>query len=141
MLNLGMNLQRLAAKQVEFTPASLFNNGEAGVWYDPSAASGSLDWRRNLLEYTESFDNSAWTIENTSISSNQTAAPDGTNSAGEVEEANTTGTVHFVTRSLVSNTGVISFSAYWKANDRSFTGLTLCSYMAVTTYWFSLYVT
>ena len=36
MLNLGMNLQRLAAKQVEFTPASLFNNGEAGVWYDPS---------------------------------------------------------------------------------------------------------
>ena len=38
MLNLGMNLQRLAVKQVEFTPASLFNNGEAGVWYDPSAA-------------------------------------------------------------------------------------------------------
>ena len=37
MLNLGMNLQRLAAKQVEFTPASLFNKGEAGVWYDPSS--------------------------------------------------------------------------------------------------------
>ena len=32
-----MNLQRLAAKQVEFTPASLFNKGEAGVWYDPSS--------------------------------------------------------------------------------------------------------
>jgi len=38
MLNLGMNLQRLAVKGgLQFTPASLFNNGEAGVWYDPSS--------------------------------------------------------------------------------------------------------
>lgn len=58
----GLGVNRLGAtNQKPFSPASLFNNGEAGVWYDPSAASGSLDWRRNLLQYTESFDNSYWT--------------------------------------------------------------------------------
>ena len=83
MLNLGMNLQRLAVKGgLQFTPASLFNNGEAGVWYDPSAASGSLDWRRNLLEYTESFDNSYWTKgSNSTLTPNYGAAPDGNQTA------------------------------------------------------------
>ena len=58
----GLGVNRLGAtNQKPFSPASLFNNGEAGVWYDPSAASGSLGWRKNLLEYTESFDNSYWT--------------------------------------------------------------------------------
>ena len=57
MFGLGVNRLGFTANQKLFSPASLFNNGEAGVWYDPSAASGSLDWRKNLLEYTESFDN------------------------------------------------------------------------------------
>ena len=78
MLNLGMNLQRLAVKGgLQFTPASLFNNGEAGVWYDPSAASGSLDWRKNLFEYTESFDNSYWTPTRGNISAASIIDPTG----------------------------------------------------------------
>ena len=57
----GLGVNRLGAtNQKPFSPASLFNNGEAGVWYDPSAASGSLDWRKNLLEYTEQFNNDYW---------------------------------------------------------------------------------
>ena len=62
MLNSGVSLQRLATKAgVGFTPKKLFSNGEAGVWYDPSDVEASLTWRRNLLEYTESFDNSYYT--------------------------------------------------------------------------------
>ena len=61
MLNTGISLQRLATKAgVGFTPKKLFSNGEAGVWYDPSDVEASLTWRRNLLEYTESFDVSPW---------------------------------------------------------------------------------
>ena len=57
----GLGVNRLGAtNQKPFSPASLFNKGEAGVWYDPSAASGSLDWRKNLLEYTEQFNNDYW---------------------------------------------------------------------------------
>jgi hypothetical protein len=39
--------------------AALFANNEPGVWYDPSQAA-NLDWRRNLLTFTEQFDNAAW---------------------------------------------------------------------------------
>jgi hypothetical protein len=54
--NVGGHLHGLG-----FTPKKLFSNGEAGVWYDPSDVEASLTWRRNLLEYTESFDNSYYT--------------------------------------------------------------------------------
>ena len=54
--------------------------------------------RTNVLAYSEEFGN--WTRQNVSISSNQTAAPDGTNTADKVEEQNTNNTFHFVTRSL-----------------------------------------
>jgi len=34
----GLGVNRLGAtNQKPFSPASLFNNGEAGVWYDPSS--------------------------------------------------------------------------------------------------------
>ena len=80
--------------------------------------------RTNVLAYSEEFGN--WTRQNVSISSNQTAAPDGTNTADKVEEQNTNNTFHFVTRSLLgSSAGVKTFSAYVKADERSFAGLTL----------------
>jgi len=121
-----MNLQRLAAKQVEFTPASLFNKGEAGVWYDPSAASGSLDWRKNLLEYTESFAESYWTTkQNVIVRGNQIVSPDGTNTADKVEEGSTNNTFHFVGAALTTSAGVKTFSTYFKAGERDFAALTL----------------
>jgi hypothetical protein len=42
-----------------FSPSSLFAAGEPGVWYDPSDVA-NLNWRRNLLTYSEQFDNAAW---------------------------------------------------------------------------------
>ncbi len=86
MLNTGISLQRLATKAgVGFTPKKLFSNGEAGVWYDPSDVEASLTWRRNLLEYTEAFDNSAWIkTGTTSVTSNAGVAPNGTQTADRV---------------------------------------------------------
>jgi hypothetical protein len=42
-----------------FSPSALFAANEPGVWYDPSDVA-NLAWRRNLLTYSEQFDNSVW---------------------------------------------------------------------------------
>jgi len=61
-----------------FSPLSLFAASEPGVWYDPSDVA-NLNWRRNLLTFTEQFDNAAWTkVSGVTVSSNTDTAPDGT---------------------------------------------------------------
>lgn len=93
MLNTGISLQRLATKAgVGFTPKKLFSNGEAGVWYDPSDVEASLTWRRNLLEYTESFDNSYYTgyFQKPTFTTGQ-ADPLGGNNAMKWNASTTTG--------------------------------------------------
>jgi len=95
----GLGVNRLGAtNQKPFSPASLFNNGEAGVWYDPSAASGSLDWRKNLLEYTESFDNGYWVKTNSSITANGATAPNGTATADKLTENSSANSVIMLTK-------------------------------------------
>ena len=90
MLNTGISLQRLATKAgVGFTPKKLFSNGEAGVWYDPSDVEASLTWRRNLLEYTESLDNSYYIKANgLTVTANAGVAPDGSQTADRLNFAN-----------------------------------------------------
>ena len=82
MFGLGVNRLGVTNQATIFTPASLFNNGEAGVWYDPSAASGSLDWQRNLLEYTESFYQN-WNLQSGTVRTANQTAPDGTSTASK----------------------------------------------------------
>lgn len=54
-----------------FSPYSLFASGEQGVWYDPSDLTPEkVSWRRNLLTYSQDFENAAWTKTNSSILSN-----------------------------------------------------------------------
>jgi len=60
----------------EFSPASLFTSGVQGAWYDPSDV--LLNWRYNLLTYTQQFDNAAWTKSTATVTANATTAPDGT---------------------------------------------------------------
>ena len=81
--------------------------------------------RSNLLEQSEAFDNAYWSKENTNVTSDQTVAPDGTNSADKIIEANTTNTFHFVTKSMSLSAGVKTFSAYFKKAERGFAALTL----------------
>ena len=124
----NISVKELTGGQVSGTPllrTAAIN--EPRLEYDASGnALGLLieEARTNVLAYSEEFGN--WTGQNVSISSNQTAAPDGTNTADKVEEQNTNNTFHFVTRSLWgSSAGVKTFSAYVKADERSFGGLTL----------------
>jgi hypothetical protein len=42
-----------------YSPYTLFSVGEQGVWFDPSDVA-NLNWRRNLLTYTEQFTASPW---------------------------------------------------------------------------------
>ncbi len=115
----GLGVNRLGAtNQKPFSPASLFNNGEAGVWYDPSAASGSLDWRKNLLEYTESFDNSYWNKANATVTANFTTAPDGTQTADKIQFTVTAYASVFATKSVVSGSSY-TLSVFAKAGNIS----------------------
>jgi hypothetical protein len=62
-----------------YSPANLFSVGEPGVWFDPSDVA-NLNWRRNLLTWTEQFDNAAW------------VKADATFASGELTESATTAT-------------------------------------------------
>ncbi|MFZ9080785.1 MAG: phage head spike fiber domain-containing protein, partial [Alphaproteobacteria bacterium] len=64
-----------------FSPADLFANGEQGAWYDPTDV--NINWRRNLLEYTEEFDQGVWIKDGvgTVVTPDQALAPNGTMTA------------------------------------------------------------
>ena len=65
---------------------ALFGAGEQGVWLDPSDVA-NVAWRRNLLLYSEQFDNAAWNKIATgtgvapSVTANAILAPDGSMTA------------------------------------------------------------
>ena len=104
------------------------DTNEPRLEYDASGQPLGLlieEQRSNLLHQSEAFDNSYWSKENTNVTSDQTVAPDGTNSADKIIEANTTNTFHFVTKSMSLSAGVKTFSAYFKKAERGFAALTL----------------
>jgi hypothetical protein len=81
-----------------WTPQRLYINGEAGVWYDPGDLTAEkVNWRRNLLTWSEDFTNSAWIKSNATITGNASIAPDGTTTADTfVESVDGAPTAHFV---------------------------------------------
>jgi hypothetical protein len=88
--------------------AALFALAEPGAWYDPSDVA-NLGWRRNLLTFTEQFDNAAWVVGSpaTTVSANQIAAPDGTLTADRLTEE-ATSAVHYRSQ----NASIVSGSVY-----------------------------
>jgi len=63
-----------AAATPAFSPSLLFASSEPGVWYDPSDVA-NLAWRRNLLTYSEQFDNAAWTKFRSAVTANTGTDP------------------------------------------------------------------
>ena len=59
-----------------FTPLTWFASGEPGVWFDPSDF--IPNWRRNILTYSEQFDNAVWTTPLATITPNANTAPNST---------------------------------------------------------------
>ena len=85
-LGIGIPFTRSSLWASIFTPSALFLDGSTqGVWYDPSDI--NLTWRRNLLTYTEQFDNAAWAKGNATVTANAAVAPDGTMTADKLVES------------------------------------------------------
>jgi hypothetical protein len=76
-MNMPLVLLNRRRRGTGFNPASLFGLNEQGVWYDPSDVA-NLAWRRNLLTYSEQFDNAAWVKQQAAVTANAGTAPDGT---------------------------------------------------------------
>ena len=63
----------------------LFSNGVQGFAYDPNDLTAEkLNWRRNLLTWTEDFSNFVWGLSNSSLTVNSITAPDGTMTADPI---------------------------------------------------------
>jgi hypothetical protein len=86
--------------------------------YQGVAASGVLVEAaavRNLLRYTEQFDNATWGKNNSTITANATAAPDGSSTADLLIESATT-EQHLITQTYAVTSGATySYSVYAKA--------------------------
>jgi hypothetical protein len=75
---------------------------------------------RNLLTYTEQFDNAAWTKTRSSISANVASAPDGTTTADKIVE-DTSNNSHFIAQSVsVAANASMAISIYAKPSGRDF---------------------
>jgi len=76
--------------------------------------------RRNLLNYSEEFDNAAWTKGNTSIVANAINDINGSLTADKLNETATTG-IHSASQSVtISSAGTYTVSVYVKAAERTF---------------------
>ena len=72
----------------------------------------------NLLTYSEQFNDASWLKNNSSISQNSIAAPDGTITADKFVE-NNTNTQHFVYKSRTGSNETVTLSVFAKAAERS----------------------
>jgi hypothetical protein len=117
MLSLGLSLTSRAVLGLSFSPRALFALSEPGFWYDPSDVA-NLNWRRNLLTWTEDFSNAAWAKSALTVTTNTTTAPDGTTTADRFTRT-TTGTAENNVRFASSQINATSytFSCYVKAGS------------------------
>lgn len=75
--------------------------------------------RRNLLTFTEQFDNAVWTKSATTVTANAATAPDSTTTADFLVET-ATNAVHFVTQAFTYVSGTTYMhSVYAKSSDRT----------------------
>jgi hypothetical protein len=90
-------------------------NASAYPYYNPSTP-------KNLLGYSEAFDNAAWTKGNSSISANTIAAPNGSLSADTLVSAAST-TATFTNQAFTLTAAAYTFSVYVKASGARFVQL------------------
>ena len=111
------------------TMQNMITTAQQGVWYDPSDI--NLTWRRNLLTYTEQFDNAAWVKTATTVSANATTDPLGTSTADKLVASATTNW-HLASQNVIPANTAVRFSVYAKAAEETkvvlgdYAGLTGC---------------
>jgi hypothetical protein len=98
--------------------------GQVGTFLlgDPNcfdAQGSALGYKKNLLNYTEQFDNAVWTKLELTVSPNATVAPDGTSTADRLIETLTATTPHQTSISVSVQTGTTyTLSVFIKPNGR-----------------------
>ena len=95
---------------------------------------------RNLLTYSEQFDNASWGKTNTTITSNTEVAPNGTNTADSFIP-NTTSAQHYLSKNYGSGiipTSSSTYSIYAKANGQNWLFLYVASSTPATSAYFNL---
>jgi len=77
--------------------------------------------RTNLVQRSEEFNDSYWTKDNISVTTNATTAPDGTTTAERILETTTTNVAHIVSRNITENltSTPYTFSLFLKSNGRT----------------------
>lgn len=98
-------------------PRINFRRGTPGAYYDGKTYAKAEE---NLLSYSEDFSNADWVKNESTVSSNSIAAPDGGTTADKIVESNQAGN-HSVYQiaNLSSTTSQFVFSVYAKAGERS----------------------
>lgn len=74
--------------------------------------------RTNLFSYSEQFDNSFWTKFSSTITVNETTAPDGTTTADKLVEDNTNAN-HLIQQTIVASNTSYTFSVFAKKAERN----------------------
>lgn len=96
-----------------------FTRTSAATYVDATGKIVSTPASRNLLTFTQEFDNAAWSKSNSTITANSTAAPDGTMTADTLVEDAATAT-HLMSQTQTLSATPYTASVYLKAKERGF---------------------
>jgi hypothetical protein len=119
-MNMPLALLNRRRRGGGFSPNALFALAEPGVWFDPSDVA-NLNWRRNLLTWTEQFDNASWTKNRGSVAANVETATDGSLTADRYTGDGTSGSKYVLSGAI--SAGVYTGSVYLKAGTNNFAQL------------------
>lgn len=108
-----------AANRHHQTLLPLMAGGAGGLVRNGLVAEYRFDECRNLLKYSQQFDNAAWTKNRSSVTANATTAPDGTTTADKLVEDGTESNMHQIYHTNIIASSPNVFSVHVKAAERS----------------------
>lgn len=115
-----------AANRHHQTLIPLMSGGNQGLVRNGLVAEYRFDESKNLLKYSQQFDNAAWVKQRSSVTANTTTAPDGTTTADALIEDSTAGNTHQMQGSVtLDDNTVYTLSIHAKASTRSYIVLNL----------------
>ena len=115
-----------------------FTRTTAATYVDATGKIAITPASRNLLTFTQEFDNAAWVKANATVTANSTTAPDGTLTADKLVETTTTAEFILTRTPTLSPSTTYTFSCYMKAAERTFGVLNIYTGAASCWTWFNL---
>lgn len=115
-----------------------FTRTSAATYVDASGRIVPTPASRNLLTFTQEFDNAGWARTDATIVANAAVAPDGTLTADKLAETAINGAFVMVQSPTMALNTMYSFSCYMKAAERSFGVLNIFTGTASCWTWYNL---